>query len=176
MLTGHKNFYKHSHQWICSKFSLKMPQHLKCLATMIYDLPLITIPVSNCHLFSDINISQGSVATRLRCGGIFNYHFTANLSLSLTMKEFWKSVKIWQSYRHEFGGPVFFWNTVYCSEYFTIICVLSTEHILPATLVVQVQQSVGCVCANNNFRRKRPLTEIFWIAGSTSPYLGQVSK
>jgi len=23
-------------------------------------------------LFSDINISQGSVATRLRCGGIFN--------------------------------------------------------------------------------------------------------
>jgi len=23
------------------------------------------------------------------------------------MKEFWKSVNIWQSYRHEFGGPVF---------------------------------------------------------------------
>jgi len=30
-----------------------MRQHLKCLATVIYDLPLITIPVSNCHLFSD---------------------------------------------------------------------------------------------------------------------------
>jgi len=70
------------------------------------------LPVSNCHLFSDINISQGNVATRLRCGGIFSYHFTTNLSLSLTIKEFWKSVKIWQSYRHEFGGPVF-WNTVY---------------------------------------------------------------
>jgi len=26
-----------------------MPQHLKCLATVIYDLPLITITVSNCH-------------------------------------------------------------------------------------------------------------------------------
>ena len=24
------------------------------------------------------------------------------------MKEFWKSVSIWQSYCHEFGGPVFF--------------------------------------------------------------------
>jgi len=36
----------------------------------------------------------------------------ANLSLSLTVKEFWKSVKIWQSYHHEFGGPLF-WNTVY---------------------------------------------------------------
>jgi len=85
-----------------------MPQHLKYLAIVIYDLPLITIPVSNCHLFSDINISQGNVATRLRCGGIFSYHFTANLSFSLTVKEFWKSAKIWQSYRHEFGGPVFF--------------------------------------------------------------------
>jgi len=37
-------------------------------------------------LFSDINISQSTVATRLRCGGIFNYDFTANLSQSLTMK------------------------------------------------------------------------------------------
>ena len=46
------------------------------------------IPASNYHLFSDINISQGSVATRLRCGGIFSYHFPANLSLSLTTKEF----------------------------------------------------------------------------------------
>jgi len=89
-----------------------MPQHLKCLDTVIYDLPLITILVSNCHLFSDITISQGSVATPLRCGGIFSDHFTANLSPSLTVKELWKSVKIWQSYRYEFGGPLF-WNTVY---------------------------------------------------------------
>jgi len=84
-----------------------MPQHLKCLDTVIYDLPLITILVSNCHLFSDVTISQGSVATHLRCGGIFSYHFTANLSPSLKVKEFWKSVKIWQSYRYELG-PVFF--------------------------------------------------------------------
>jgi len=65
-----------------------MPQHLKYLATVVCDLPLVTIPVSNCRLFSDINISQSSVATRLRCGGLFSYNFTANLSLSLTMKEF----------------------------------------------------------------------------------------
>jgi len=37
---------------------------------VIYDLPLITIAVSNCHLFSDITISQSSVATRLSCSGI----------------------------------------------------------------------------------------------------------
>jgi len=89
-----------------------MPQHLKCLDTVIYDLPLITIPVSNRHLFSAITISQGSVATRLRCGGIFSYNFTANLSPSLAVKEFWKSFKIWQSYCHEFGGPVFLEHSV----------------------------------------------------------------
>jgi len=45
--------------------------------------------------FSDINISQGSVATRLRCGGLFStYHFTENLSLNLTVINFWKFVKI----------------------------------------------------------------------------------
>jgi len=64
-----------------------MPQHLKCLDTVIYDLPLIRILVSNCHLFSDITISQGSVATRLRCGGIFSYHFTANISPRLYTSE-----------------------------------------------------------------------------------------
>jgi len=34
---------------------------------------LIIIHVSGCFGFSDINISQGSVATHLRCGGIFYY-------------------------------------------------------------------------------------------------------
>jgi len=65
-----------------------MPQHLKCLDAVLYDLLLITILVSNCHLFSDITISQGSVATRLRCSGICSYHCTANLSPSLTVKSF----------------------------------------------------------------------------------------
>jgi len=39
-------------------------------------------------MFSDINISQGSVATPLRCGGICNDLFIANLLLSVTVKEF----------------------------------------------------------------------------------------
>jgi len=34
------------------------------------------------------NISQGSVATCLRCDGIFNNVFIANLLLSLSVKEF----------------------------------------------------------------------------------------
>jgi len=34
----------------------------------------------------------------LNVGGIFSYQFAANLSSSLTIKEFWKLVKIRQSY------------------------------------------------------------------------------
>ena len=33
--------------------------------------------------FADINISQGSVATYARCGGIFNIHLTTNLPRNL---------------------------------------------------------------------------------------------
>jgi len=49
------------------------------------------------------HISQGKVATRLRCGGIFNYHFIADLSRSLTMKEFW----------HKFTATFFMFHSVY---------------------------------------------------------------
>jgi len=43
------------------------------------------------------NASQGSVATRLSCGFMFNYCFARNLLVSLPVKEFWKSVSNWQS-------------------------------------------------------------------------------
>jgi len=38
--------------------------------------------------FSDINISQGSVATRLRRGGIFLQDIPRNVLLSVLVKEF----------------------------------------------------------------------------------------
>jgi len=52
------------------------------------DLSLITIHISDYRQFSDIHFSQGSVATYVRCGGIFQYDFVANLPLSPTLKEF----------------------------------------------------------------------------------------
>jgi len=45
-------------------------------------------------LLSDINISQGSVATRLRCGGIINECCIANFLEIITVKEFLKSANI----------------------------------------------------------------------------------
>jgi len=44
--------------------------------------------------FSDIHISQGSVATCLKRGGIFKHEFVANLLQSLIVKKFRKSDKI----------------------------------------------------------------------------------
>jgi len=45
-------------------------------------------------LFSDITISQGSVATRLRYGGIFNECCIANFLEIIAVKEFLKSANI----------------------------------------------------------------------------------
>jgi len=47
-------------------------------------------------MISEINISQGNVATALRCGGICNDLFIANFLVSVTVKkEFSKLINIW---------------------------------------------------------------------------------
>jgi len=51
--------------------------------------------------FADINVSQGSVATYARCGGIFNMHLTANSPRNLPVKKFLKSVQNLQKHSHE---------------------------------------------------------------------------
>ena len=66
-------------------------------------------------LFSDINISQGSVATLVGCGGIFSANFIANFLMSQPVKELWKSANIWRSYRKSKKDDVF-WDTVYSLE------------------------------------------------------------
>ena len=63
-------------------------------------------------LLSDINVLQGSVATLVCCGGIFNVNFIANFPTSQPVKELWKSADIWRSYRKSKKGDVFC-DTVY---------------------------------------------------------------
>ena len=48
---------------------------------------LLQILLEHCD-FLNIDISQGSVATRLRCNGIFKYDLVANLPIRLPVKEF----------------------------------------------------------------------------------------
>ena len=54
--------------------------------------------------FSYINVSQGSVATQIRRGGIFNNAAIANFTQSVPVEEFSESVNIWRRYRQKFGG------------------------------------------------------------------------
>jgi len=60
----------------------------------------------------NMTVSEGSATIPLRCGGICNDRFVANFLLSLAVKEFWKSINIWWSYRHKYGCP-FLTHTVY---------------------------------------------------------------
>jgi len=55
---------------------------------------------------------------RLSCGGIFNYCFVTNSPLSPMLKEFWKSVSVWQSYRQSRVAHLFSGHDVYfeCSD------------------------------------------------------------
>ena len=76
---------------------------------------LLQLLLEHCD-FLNIDISQGSVATRLRCGGIFKYELVANLPVSLPVKEFWKSVNISGSYGQEFG--VLFFSETQCRYFF----------------------------------------------------------
>jgi len=49
--------------------------------------------------FADTNVSQGSVATYARCGGIFN-----SITREFYSEILFKSVKIWQNYGNECGA------------------------------------------------------------------------
>ena len=59
---------------------LTPPPHIKYVVTVPCNLSLLTC-------FDDINVSQGSVATYARRGGIFNMHFIANLSRNVRVKK-----------------------------------------------------------------------------------------
>jgi len=55
-------------------------------------------------------------------GGIFVDYFIANLLLSVTVQEFWRSVRIWQSYGKKYSGTFFFRTR--CSFFFYFIPLL----------------------------------------------------
>ena len=69
-------------------------------------LRLLPYLLNICRKFEFL-ISQGSVATCLRWGGYCRTGFVANFIRFPVMQKFWKSVKIWQSYRQFKGGNFF---------------------------------------------------------------------
>jgi len=68
-------------------------------------------------------VLQGSVATRVNHGKIFNDFFIANLLLSVMVKEFWRSVRIWQELWQKIKWHLFSRHdvyTVFCYSYWFI--------------------------------------------------------
>jgi len=84
-----------------TKSSLTISQHLKRVSELPCETPISESwrKVDACIVINDK--SQGSIAIRLRCGGLFSNHFTTDLLLSLLVKQLLKSVNIWRSYRQE---------------------------------------------------------------------------
>jgi len=65
-----------------------VPAHLPRSHSLQHAHAWSTITVLSSMQFLKINISQGSVATQLRCGGICNDLSIANFLLSVTVKDF----------------------------------------------------------------------------------------
>jgi len=96
MLTDFQNLFTNRFTGeYATKASLIIPSHLKRVAA----LPCETSVSENYRKFYAciiiIDISQGSVATGLRCGGLFSNCFTTDLLLSLLVKQLSKTVNIW---------------------------------------------------------------------------------
>jgi len=72
---------------------------------------LLHLLLKNCD-FLNTDISQGSVATRLECGGVFKYDFVTNFLLSLTVKEFLKIGKYFLKLLARVGCLVFLTHSV----------------------------------------------------------------
>ena len=85
---------------------------------------------------------------------MFHNDFIANLPLSLSVKEFWKSVNIWRSYRQKYSG-CFFWLTVY-------ICTIEITHIHTYLLLVScTQRKHGKFCRTASVR-KADINSTLW--------------
>ena len=70
--------------------------------------------------FADVNVSQGSVATYARCGGILNIHLTTNLPRNLQVKKMFNWFTFDVSYGYEFVAS-HFWSTMYMPDKVTDI-------------------------------------------------------
>jgi len=121
MLGNFKNSFKTDSAVTCNKVMVKRPTTPKSrwCTTLWSVVNHNTFQIV--AVFSSINISQGSVVIRLRCGGIFYYCFDRNLLLKLLVKEFQKPASIYQGHRQKYNGT-FFWTWCirlqwYCNFY-----------------------------------------------------------
>ena len=100
-----------------SAFNLTPLMHiLFCISCLLILWTVSECYCVKCSRISQISVSclsQGSSATRPRCDGQSDMGFVLNSSENTTVKEFWKSVNICESYRLMYSGTVFLTHSVY---------------------------------------------------------------
>ena len=91
----------------------------------------------------------------LRRGRICNEHFIANFLMSITVKEFWKSVNIWRSYGQEFG--VLFFDSR-CKEHWIQRITFTAE--------------TNAMCTHTHTHRCRwPTYLLHWLSGESTKFV-----
>jgi len=78
---------------------------------------LLFIYSPNSDGFYIFHISQGSVATQLRCGDVFSNQFITNFPLNAPVEKFWESVNIWQTYGQSFVAYFFGPPCMYINDF-----------------------------------------------------------
>jgi len=84
-------------------------------------LQLLFIYSPNSDGFYIFYISQGSVATQLRCDGMFSNHVITNFPQNAPVKTIWQSVNIWQRYGQNFVA-YFLGATLYIKDALSVLC------------------------------------------------------
>jgi len=92
---------------ICSKVAIKIPTIpcTLCCHTTLWNI-IVSKQAQRCQM--TIRGVQGSVTAYSRCGGIANNQIRNGLLPSQSVKRFFQSVNIWQSYKQERGCHVHF--------------------------------------------------------------------
>jgi len=85
-----------------------------------------------------ISVSLNSVATQLKCGGIFNNYFIVNCPQYVTTKKFWKLVSIWQRYEKWQRGTFFGAQCISYVGSLHILCDKQSCHVANAIEIVYV--------------------------------------
>jgi len=109
-----------------------------------------TCTLSLMTFFADINVSQDSVATYAKCGGIFDICWTANSPSNLLVKKILKSVKNWRNYGHESVAP-FLAQLVEYEE--TISLHLFTFALIFKYWLAKIQVIILYMSLNNNLSK-----------------------
>ena len=132
------------------------------------------MPIVVSHFCTDI--SRDSVATQLRFGGIFNYHFFANCPESVPIKNIFQLVNIWQKYGKSQSGTflekqciaVIIINVIIVNEHEVVGVCICTACITGCTML--------CICMRMTFHLRPVILAVPFSQRPDSSPLGNMGK